>query len=122
MGFKVKLALHNILTPGRRWVTPSMIREKVASAAFGKGPFSVIQLEKGGQLLFGGAEKASFLTRQFFHHELIHTSQIIKNPNLWSELPLRLSHEFVQLVTAHGAITWPVIAGTAAYGYYWWNE
>ena len=66
LSFKVKLALHNILTPGRRWVTPSMIRSKVASASFGKGPFSVKQLERGGQLLFGGGGESFFLYKAVF--------------------------------------------------------
>jgi hypothetical protein len=93
-----------------------MVRDRVSSAAFGQGAFSVRQIGgETGQLLFGGTTKRTFLNRQFFHHELIHTSQIIKNPNLWSSFPLRMTHEPIQLLTAHGAIGWPA---AGAYGWY----
>jgi hypothetical protein len=51
----------------------------------------------------------TFLNRQFFRHELIHVSQILKNPNLWSTPGWRAVHEPVQLLTAHWWIGWPAI-------------
>jgi RHS repeat-associated protein len=123
--FKIKLLIHNLLTlpTGRKWVTPKMIRQLLLESEFGSGSFTVGKLDDlGMHLLFGGREHATFFNRQFFHHELIHASQIIKNPNLWTEFPLRLVHEPVQLLTAHGTITWPAIGIGTSYGLYWWNK
>jgi len=95
--------------------TVDMVRSAVEKGAFGRGPFSVAQLDDVGRLLFGGVGRRTFLNRQFFHHELIHVSQILKNPSLWSKLPLRLFHVPIQLLTAHGVIGWP-----SAIAVGWW--
>lgn len=34
---------------------------------------------------------------------------MIKNPKLWTEFPLRMVHEPIQILTAHGAIGWPAL-------------
>jgi RHS repeat-associated protein len=121
LSFKAKLLMHNMLTPGRRWITSGMIKSRIGNAVFKEGAFTVAPLAENGAvlapglavteetaLLFGGASRASFVSRQFFHHELIHVSQMMKNPNIWRSFPLRMLHEPVQLLTAHGAIGLPV--------------
>ena len=106
--FRVQLIIHNLLTPGRKWISPAMIRAKIADADFGLGWFTV-KPDEVGKLLFGGQGVRTFLNRQFFRHELIHVSQILKNPNLWSTPGWRAVHEPVQLLTAHWWIGWPAI-------------
>ena len=114
LSFRIKLGIHNILTPFHSRTTMAAVREVVESGAFGRGSFTVRMFDDG-HVLFGGRGSVTFLNRQNFHHELIHVSQMIKNPNLWREFPLRTLHEFVELPTAHGATFWPaaILAG-------WW--
>ena len=112
--FRVKLGLHNLLTPFHKRTPISAVREAVENGAFGRGPFTVKMLDDG-RLLFGGTPTRTFLSRQFFHHELIHVSQMVKNPNLWTGFPLRLLHEPMQIWRAHG--TWGIPA-TILTG--WW--
>lgn len=69
------------------------------------------------QLLFGGSAKRTLLNSQFFAHELIHVSQMMKNPSIARGLPPRLLHEPIQLLTAHGEIFWP-LAGGIGFGFY----
>ena len=114
LAFRVKLGLHNRLTPFHKRTSVAAVREAVENGAFGRGPFTVRALEDGTKL-FGGSGSRTFLNRQFFHHELIHVSQMIKNPNLWSKAPLRMLHEPIQIWTAHA--TWGIPA-TILTG--WW--
>lgn len=108
LSFRIKLGIHKILTPFYSRTTVAAVREVVEKGAFGKGAFTVRPLDNG-QKLFGGSTVRTFLNRQFFHHELIHVSQMIKNPKLWTEFPLRMVHEPIQILTAHGAIGWPAL-------------
>lgn len=112
--FRAKLGLHNVLTPFHNRTSIGAVREAVENGAFGRGPFTVKMLDDG-TMLFGGNSTRTFLNRQFFHHELIHVSQMVKNPNLWTEFPLRMLHEPIQIWTAHG--TWGIPA-TILTG--WW--
>jgi hypothetical protein len=105
LAFRVKLTLHNLLTPFHKKTTLAAVREAIEGGAFGRGAFTVKRLDDG-RLLFGGSSTQTFLNRQFFHHELIHVSQMIKNPKLWTEFPLRMLHEPIQIWTAHG--TWGI--------------
>ena len=115
LAFRVKLGLHNILTPFHKRTSVSAVREFVEYGAFGRGPFTAKLLDDG-RVLFGGNPTRTFLNRQFFHHELIHVSQMVKNPTtLWTQFPLRMLHEPIQIWTAHG--TWGIPA-TALVG--WW--
>jgi hypothetical protein len=112
--FRAKLRLHNLLTPFHNRTSISAVREAVENGAFGRGAFTVKRLDDG-RMLFGGNATRTFLNRQFFHHELIHVSQFVKNPKLWTEFPLRMLHEPIQIWTAHG--TWGIPATIIAG---WW--
>ena len=107
LAFRAKLGLHNLLTPLHKRTSIAAVREAVENGAFGRGAFTVKMLDDG-KMLFGGAAKRTFLNGQFFHHELIHVSQMIKNPNLWTNFPLRMVHEPIQIWTAHA--TWGIPA------------
>jgi len=119
--FRIKLGIHNALTPFHSRTSVAAVREAVENGAFGRGSFTVKMLADG-RMLFGGSGTRTSLNRQLFHHELIHVSQLVKNPNLWSEFPLRMLHEPVQLLTAHGAIGWPTLGVGVWYAVNWWNE
>jgi hypothetical protein len=121
LAFRVKLGIHNLLTPFHKRTAVAAVREAVESGAFGRGSFTVKALDDGRKL-FGGSGTRTFLNRQFFHHELIHASQMIKNPNLWSNPPLRMLHEPIQIFTAHGALGWPALGAGVWYAVNWWNE
>jgi hypothetical protein len=108
LSFRIKLEIHNVLTPFHRRATVTAVREFVENGAFGQGAFPVRMLENG-QVLFGGSSVQTFINRQFFHHELIHVSQMVNNPMLWSSVPLRIVHEPIQILTAHGVIGWPTL-------------
>ena len=123
--FKVALFTHNAITSplrlvgidyGWKWVTKEMVRERMADALYGVGKYQVQVLRKSGRLLFGGAENLTLWSRQWFVHELIHVSQIVKNPNLWSKFPQRMIHEFAMPFTAHPYLGWPLVGGGALSG------
>ena len=126
--YRGKLFVHNMATPHRTWVTPGMVKDRLANSTFRLGNSSVAPMTPAGQmlpfgqkvtpsteLLIGGNTSSSYFNRTVIHHEMIHINQMIKNPTLTRRFPWRSKSEFGTLMYGHAEYFWPG-AGALSYG------
>jgi RHS repeat-associated protein len=94
--FKAKLGIQNFLTRGS--VTPVQIAEQLTSntdfrlvSNIGRSNINLV----GDKFVVGGVESWGYLSRTITHHEMMHMSQFIRNPNITTTGLGAMRHEIL---------------------------
>jgi hypothetical protein len=94
--FRAKLGIQNFLTRGS--VTPAQIAEQLATntefrlvSKIGRSNINLV----GDKFVVGGVESWGYLSRTITHHEMMHMSQFIRNPNITTTGLGAMRHEIL---------------------------